>query len=74
MPLLYPSFPMKPPSPAAVTPAESTSEATGAEPLLAWLPVLAKAQELEDEPERFASPPCYLAQFSDADFADETAK
>ncbi|MHB1081827.1 MAG: hypothetical protein ACYC67_20730 [Prosthecobacter sp.] len=65
---------MKPPSPTDVTPAETAPEGTGAEPLLAWLPVLAKAQELEDEPESFASPPCYLAHFSDAGFADETAK
>lgn len=65
---------MKPPSPTDVTPAESTPEGTGAETLLAWLPHLAKAQEIEDEPASFASPPCYLAQFSDADFADEIAK
>lgn len=65
---------MKPHSPTRTAPAETAPEATGAEPLLDWLPVLAKAQELEDEPESFASPPCYLAQFSDADFADETAK
>jgi len=64
---------MKPPSPA-VTPAESISEDTGAEALLAWLPHLAKAQEIEEEPAGFASPPCYLAQFADVDFADETAK
>ena len=65
---------MKPPSPNDVTSAESASEDTGAEALLAWLPHLAKAQEIEEEPASFASPPCYLAQFSDADFADETAK
>ncbi|WP_395732831.1 hypothetical protein [Prosthecobacter sp.] len=65
---------MKPPSPTAVTPAESTSEDAGAKALLAWLPHLAKAQEIEDEPASFASPPCYLAQFADVDFADETAK
>lgn len=65
---------MKTPSPTDVTPPESASEDTGAEALLAWLPHLAKAQEIEDEPAGFASPPCYLAQFSDADFADETAK
>ncbi|WP_397382841.1 hypothetical protein [Prosthecobacter sp.] len=65
---------MKPSSPTDLTPAESASEDTGAEALLAWLPDLAQAQEIEDEPASFASPPCYLAQFSDADFADETAK
>ncbi len=65
---------MKPHTPTDVTPAKSESEATGAEALLAWLPHLAKAQEIEDEPASFASPPCYLAQFSDADSADETAK
>ena len=67
---------MNPPPPADVTPAESfqdSQESTGAEALLAWLPHLAKAQETEDEPASFASPPCYLAQFSDADFANETA-
>lgn len=65
---------MKTPSPTDVTPAESEPESTGAEALLAWLPHLAQAQDLEDEPASFASPPCYLAQFSDADFADETDK
>lgn len=65
---------MKIPSPTDVTPAESAPEATGAEALLAWLPQLAKAQEIEDETASFASPPCYLAQFSDADFADEAAQ
>ena len=65
---------MKTPSPTDVTPAESAPEDTGAEALLAWLPHLAKAQEIEDEPASFASPPCYLAQFSDADLTDETAK
>ncbi len=65
---------MKPHSPTHVTPAEIAPESTGAETLLAWLPHLANAQEIEDEPASFASPPCYLAQFSDADFADETAK
>ncbi|MCX6850390.1 MAG: hypothetical protein NTY98_15835 [Verrucomicrobia bacterium] len=65
---------MKPSSPIDVTPAESEPESTSAEALLTWLPHLAKAQEIEDEPAGFASPPCYLAQFSDADFADETAQ
>ncbi len=65
---------MKSPSPTVLTPAESASEDTDAEALLTWLPHLAQAQEIEDEPASFASPPCYLAQFSDADFADETAK
>jgi hypothetical protein len=65
---------MKPLSPTDVTPAKGAPEGTGAEALLAWLPHLAQAQEIEDEPASFASPPCYLAQFSDVDFADETAK
>lgn len=65
---------MKPNSPTDVAPAESTPEAAGAEDLLAWLPHLAKAEELEEEPASYASPPCYLAQFSNAGFADETAQ
>jgi hypothetical protein len=65
---------MKPRSATDVKTAESASEETGAESLLAWLPHLAKAQESEDEPVGFASPPCYLAEFSDVDFTDKTAK
>lgn len=65
---------MKQNSPTDETPAESKPVGAGAEHLLAWLPHLAQAQEIEDEPVAFASPPCYLARFSDADCADETAQ
>lgn len=65
---------MTQPSSTDVTPAKNAQARSDAASLLAWLPHLAKAQDTEDEPTGYASPPCYLAQFSDVDFAEETAK
>lgn len=42
--------------------------------LLAWLSQLKAMESAEEEPTPYASPPCYLAEFSDADFADHTAQ
>lgn len=47
---------------------------TDAAPLLAWLPALSQAEPPEDEPTRYASPPCYLAEFFDADGTDSFAE
>lgn len=57
--------------------AEETGDAANTDALFAWLPLLAKAEEMEnveDEPVRYASPPCYLAEFSDAECTDHAAK
>lgn len=55
-------------------PPKRAPEGLVADALLSQLAHLAKEQEIEDEPASYASPPCYLAQFSNADFADETAQ
>lgn len=65
---------MKPHPPSHVTPPKRAPEGPGADALLAQLAHLAKEQELEDEPASYASPPCYLAEFSDAGLADHPAK
>jgi hypothetical protein len=54
--------------------AEEKSNAANTHALHVSLPLLAKAEEREDVPLRYASPPCYLAEFSDEDSADHTAK
>ncbi|MDI1315344.1 hypothetical protein [Prosthecobacter sp.] len=59
---------------------EEKSAAANTDALLAWLPLLAKAEELEVlekeevEPLRYASPPCYLAEFPDEDSTAHTTK
>lgn len=42
--------------------------------LSAGVRLLSKTEDTEDEPLRYASPPCYLAEFSDADCAAPAAK
>jgi hypothetical protein len=68
---------MRKPSSKDAPHAEVKSDAANTEALFAWLPLLAKAEEMkdvEDVPLRYASPPCYLAEFSDEDSADHTTK
>jgi hypothetical protein len=57
-----------------VTPAKISPDGPNADALLAWLHLLRKAEEAEDELPPYASPPCYLAEFSAADLSDHPAK
>ncbi|MCF7788307.1 MAG: hypothetical protein K9N47_19445 [Prosthecobacter sp.] len=54
-------------SSTAITSAKDAHDGVGEDALFAWLPLLAKAEDMEEEPLRYSSPPCYLAEFSDVD-------
>ena len=56
-----------------ISPAKDAHDGVGADSLFAWLPLLAKAEDTEEEPARYSSPPCYLAEFPEADLADHAA-
>lgn len=62
---------MRKPSSKNAPQTEAQSTAADTEALFASL---AKAEEMEDEPVRYASPPCYLAEFSDAERTEHAAK
>jgi hypothetical protein len=55
------SIPTEQPSHAA---AQADSEDVSAGALFTWLSQLKAAEDAEEEPARYASPPCYLAEFS----------
>ena len=65
---------MTQPSSTDATPEEIEPGAANADALLAWLHLLSKAEETEDEPPPYSSPPCYLAEFSDTDVSEQTEK
>ncbi len=54
--------------------AQAEGDGADAAALFTWLTQLKAEEDAEDEPSRYASPPCYLAEFSDLDSANHTAK
>ncbi len=54
--------------------AQAEEDGAGADALFTWLTQLKTEENAEDELSRYASPPCYLAEFSDLEGADHTAK
>ncbi|WP_395746185.1 hypothetical protein [Prosthecobacter sp.] len=55
--------------------AQAETDSAGADVLFTWLQTqLRAAKDAEDEPARYASPPCYLAEFSAEDDAGDSAQ
>ncbi len=55
-------------------PPQEDEEGVSAGALFTWLTHLKAVEGAEDEPSRYASPPCYLAEFSAEDSADHSAE
>ena len=68
---------MQPTSAPTAKPSVHASQAdengAGADALFTWLTQLKAEENAEDDPSRYASPPCYLAEFSE-DFEDHPAR